>query len=63
VLFSIYQSQGIKYYLIVDPDLQEAEVYVLTDNEYKMMAKGKDISHRYELDTCNAVVDYSEIWK
>ena len=61
--FSIYQSQGIKYYLMVDPDLQEAEVYELTGSEYKMIAKGKDISYSFTLDMCTAIIDFKEIWK
>jgi len=61
--FSIYQSQGIKYYIIVDPDLQEAEVYVLNSSEYQMEVKGKDIRCSFELDSCNADIEFKEIWK
>lgn len=61
--YEIYQAQGIKYYIIVDPDLQEAEVYVLTDGEYKMTVKGKDIQHSFLLEECTADIDFKEIWK
>lgn len=60
---SIYQSQGIKYYIIVDPDLQEAEVYELTNGEYKMNVKGKDISYSFSFEDCNAAIEFKEIWK
>ena len=61
--FSIYQSQGIKYYIMVDPDLQEAEVYELTGGEYKMTAKGKELRHSFELDACKADIEFKEVWK
>lgn len=60
---SIYQSQGIKYYIIVDPDLQEVEIYEFTNGEYKMNGKGKDISYSFSFEDCNAAVEFKEIWK
>ena len=61
--FSIYESQGICYYLIIDPDLEEAEVYELFEGQYKMTAKGKEINHQFTLDSCNASIDFKEIWQ
>jgi Uma2 family endonuclease len=61
--FTIYQSQGIRYYLIIDPDLEDAEVYELYDGQYKMTARGRSISYNFVLDSCNASIDFKEIWK
>jgi Uma2 family endonuclease len=61
--YPIYQSQGIRYYLIIDPDLEEAEVYELFDGQYKMTARGRDIRYDFVLDSCNASIDFKEIWK
>jgi Uma2 family endonuclease len=61
--FPIYQSQGIRYYLIIDPDLEDAEVYEINEGQYKMTARGGNISYNFVLGSCNATIDFNEIWK
>jgi Uma2 family endonuclease len=61
--FSIYESQGIRYYVIIDPNLEEAEVYELFEGQYKMTAKGKEISYDFVLDNCQVSIDFKEIWQ
>ena len=62
--FQIYQSQGIKYYLIVSPDTEEIEVYELENSEYKLMQKGNSFSYYFSFETdCAADIDFTEIWK
>jgi Uma2 family endonuclease len=61
--YEIYQSQGVKYYILVDPDKNEAEVFELNSGEYKMTAKGKDFSHSFLFEDCNAAIEFKEIWK
>lgn len=60
--FPVYESNGIPYYLIIDPDLEEVEVYELLDGKYKMTARGKDISYHFILSDCTANIDFKEIW-
>jgi Uma2 family endonuclease len=33
--FRLYESAGVKYYLMADPDSGKIEVFELTDNQYK----------------------------
>ena len=61
--FPIYEAKGIRYYIIINPDLEEAEVYERFDGQYKMTARGKDISHDFTLDSCFAHIDFKEIWR
>jgi Uma2 family endonuclease len=63
VKFQLYQSQGIRYYIIIDPDREEAEVYKLLDAEYKMTARGKDIECDFAFAAFNATIDFKEIWQ
>jgi Uma2 family endonuclease len=35
VKFRLYESAGVKYYLMADPDANKIEVFELTDNQYK----------------------------
>lgn len=62
--FAIYQSQEIKYYLIVSPDLEEVEVYELNnaDKQYALKGKGHDFSYGFSLEECNAHIEFEEIW-
>ncbi|HRH47563.1 MAG TPA: Uma2 family endonuclease [Panacibacter sp.] len=62
--FQIYQSQGVKYYLIVSPDTEEIEVYELENNEYKLAQKGNSFSYNFSFEEdCNADINFAEIWK
>ena len=62
--FQIYQSQGIKYYLIVSPDIEEIEVFELANTEYKLAQKGNGFSYNFSFEEdCNADINFAEIWK
>ncbi len=60
--FSIYQSQGVKYYLIVDADSNQVDIYQLINGEYVLCPL---INNRFEFefkDECKANIDFGEIW-
>jgi Uma2 family endonuclease len=60
--FSIYESQGIPYYLIISPDAQEVEIYKLVEKAYFLDQKGKDFQYRFALNGCDATIDFKQIW-
>lgn len=60
--YSIYESQGIRYYLIVDPDRNRAEVYELTEGRYRLMQQGNDFVFSFQLENCKAEISFKEIW-
>lgn len=60
--FSIYESQGIPYYLIISPDAQEVEIYKLVEKAYSLDQKGKDFQYRFALNGCDATIDFKKIW-
>jgi Uma2 family endonuclease len=61
--FELYQSQGVKYYLIVSPDTEEVEVYAIENGIYELKSKGRDFSHRFTFeDDCITDIDFKEIW-
>lgn len=62
VKFSIYESQRIPYYLIINPDTTEIEVYQFEGNGYILKQKGKDFTYTFSFaDNCEATIDFSEI--
>lgn len=60
--YSIYESQGIKYYIIIAPDKKEAEVYELIDGSYRLKQSGKNFVHEFFFPECTARVDFKDIW-
>jgi Uma2 family endonuclease len=61
--YAIYESCGIPFYIIIDPDPEEAEIYSLEAGQYKLIQKGKNIIQEFLLDDCSVKIDFSEIWK
>lgn len=60
--YSLYQNQGIKYYIIVDPDTKEIEVYQIENGQYMLRQKGEKFVFSFQLEDCSAVVNFGEIW-
>jgi Uma2 family endonuclease len=60
--FEIYKSQGIKYYLLVDPEKNKVEIYVLKDNVY-VFQELKDNKYTFQLDVdCKAIINFKEVF-
>ena len=60
--YSLYEDQGVKYYLIVDTEREIIEVYDLMDSKYVLR---KSETHLYDFqfeDDCSITVDFSDIW-
>lgn len=60
--YSIYESQGIPYYLIISPDTEEVEVYKLNNGAYALEQKGKSFTYQFLFADCNPMIDFKEIW-
>lgn len=60
--YFIYESQAIRYYLIISPDTEEVEIYELENNNYVQRQKGRDFSYYFSFGTCKATVDFKRIW-
>lgn len=59
----IYLSQGVKYYLILDPALDNLEIYEIIENQYSPIAISPT-SFTFSLDEgCTADVNFEDIWK
>ncbi len=59
--YGLYQNAGVKYYLLVDPDLKTIEKYELSDDlEY---VRNEDLSSFEVTDLCIVQVDMSGIWE
>ncbi len=62
--FELYQNEGIKYYLILDADAKEIEIYQLVNNSYTLV--NENPAERFEFifeAECRANVNLADVWK
>ncbi|MBS3951539.1 MAG: Uma2 family endonuclease [Methylomicrobium sp.] len=60
--FKLYEREGVRYYVIVDPIDSIAKVYHLLEGRYiKMLDVGKE-SIEFNLRKCRIQFDFSKIW-
>ena len=60
--FSIYETEGVPYYLIVDADKKVVEIYQLENKQYLLAQQGSHFSYHFKIEDCEAVIDFGEIW-
>lgn len=60
--YQLYQEEGVKYYCIVDPETNSADVFTLQDNEYKKEEDFKEGKIIFDLGPCTIAFDFGEIF-
>jgi Uma2 family endonuclease len=61
--FNIYQSQKVRYYIIISPATEDVEIYKLDEaGAYMLTEKGRDIKYSFSLEDCEAKIDFQRIW-
>lgn len=60
--YNLFQEQGVKYYILVEPKGNFAEVYKLQDGFYKLEGEFTNEKYIFELDECKIEFDFSKIW-
>lgn len=61
--YQIYESQKVKYYVIVEPESKIAEIFELKDDNYIKITETKNDTVKFELDEdCKIDFNFSEIW-
>jgi len=60
--FKLYEQEGVRYYVMVDPEESIAKVYRLHDGRYiKVLDASKDIVE-LDLGKCSIQFDFAKIW-
>jgi Uma2 family endonuclease len=62
VKFELYESEGVKYYIIVDPDENIEKAYELKDGRYIKMLDATDEVVDFELKDCDIKIDFNKLW-
>ncbi len=62
--FHLYEKEGVRYYIIVNPDENMAKVYELCNGKYIKMCDASQEKVEFELPECGAKIDFdfSKIW-
>lgn len=60
--YQIYESQGVRYYLILDVKTKRNEIYQLIDGQYQLVST-KPPTFDFNLhDNCSIPVSFAELW-
>lgn len=62
--FNLYEKEGVKYYIIVNPDEEIAKVYHLKDGRYIKVCDASDESVEFDIKECEdkLLFDFGKIW-
>lgn len=60
--FRLYEREGVKYYIIVDPVEKLAKVYELRDGKYIKMVDATTETATFSLSECSFDFDFSKIF-
>lgn len=58
--FELYQAQGVKYYVMVDPDTKEIELFYLDNGLYSK--QNFENNFIFEIEDCVVDIDFKNIW-
>lgn len=62
IKYKIYESQGVKYYIMVEPEEKVAEVFELFEGSYRKIKDARDVTLTFEFEDCSIDFDFSRIW-
>jgi len=62
--FKIYQKEGVKYYVLIYPNVRKVRVFKLIDGKYHKVFENDKDNLTFELSTgCNISLNVEDIWK
>ncbi len=59
--FEIYEKQKVAYYIIINPQTEQVEIFSFKNDAYELMQDAHNFTFTFE-DHCTASIDFSEIW-
>ena len=60
--FRLYQEEGVKHYIIIDPKEQVAKVYQLQEGKFIKVMDATNESCNFDLGKCQITFDFATIW-
>lgn len=62
IKYNIFQEQGVKYYILVEPKGSFAEVYKLENGFYKLKGEFTNELYSFDLDDCKVDFNFGNIF-
>ena len=62
IKYHLYAEQGVRHYIIVDPEASVAEVFYLQDQRYTKRLDAQDDQVSFDLHACTMTFDFGVIW-
>lgn len=63
VKFRLYESEGVFWYGVINPDEQVLKIYRLQDGRYIKQADLSRESFDFDLGPCSFTLDFSRLWR
>jgi Uma2 family endonuclease len=62
--YELYEQFGIQYYIIIDAEKNEVEIYSLENDKYQLQRLPDDstFAFKFSKGACNINIDFKEIW-
>lgn len=60
--YHLYASEGVKYYIMVDPAGMFAEVYKLDGTIYRLEGEFKTENYTFEIEECSFSISFDEVF-
>lgn len=60
--YEIYEREGVKYYIIVNPIKKVVEIFQLLNGKYVKVKETAEEAFDFELEECSFSLDFKEIW-
>lgn len=61
--FDLYQREGVRYYILVYPDLKKAKLYELINHRYEKIGDFSEEHYIFETRECRIDFDFGFIWR
>ena len=61
--FHLYEKNGVKFYVIVEPNSEVADIFELKDKKYELQKKlTSQDSYSFEFGKCSVKIDFKEVF-
>ncbi len=63
IKYELYERNGVKYYLIVDPNNEIADIFKLKNDKFELIGKlSRDKEIELEWDGCKSKIDFKNVY-
>lgn len=60
--YRLYEEAGVRYFCIIDPETNSAEIYELQGKEYEKSVDSQDGKITFDLGPCKIAFDFNEVF-